>query len=113
MSSELLVPTPLPAVDRLPGLFTVTHKSRYELVLNAEATARSSVELMHARIVGYLMIHLCGTSLASVPLDQLSKELPSVEDERLLDAIQLNERIYALGLHYREKLLRSCERIEL
>jgi hypothetical protein len=104
-SSEWFVPTSLPPVHQLPDKFISTHISTYRLVLNAEANARSQTDRMHARIVGYLMIQLCDTSLASKPLAQIATEVASAnkQDEHV------DKRIYALGLFYRENLLRSCE----
>lgn len=63
---------------------------------------------MHARIIGFLMIHLYDiqSSLGSAPITQLAKEVVSRSTQDPIGAS--NQAVYELGIWYRERLLRPC-----
>ena len=76
----------------------------YMAVLAAEELATNEKDRMHARIVGYLIIHFYAfrESLGSQPATRVAHQVhsgPSVEPR---------EVVYRLGLWYREVLLRTC-----
>ncbi|EKM53636.1 uncharacterized protein PHACADRAFT_125491 [Phanerochaete carnosa HHB-10118-sp] len=100
-------PTPLPpSLETSIGISVDNNlRSAYSLVLDAEyaaASAQNEEAVMHARIVGFLMIafHEFRATLGDQPISRVSTEVRSSSHD-------LGTVIYDLGLRYRENLLRA------